>query len=125
MNSYRNDFRDFQREYFWTFPRILLMGALALVGLGLLGFGAHYAGYARFAFFAPLEEAVRRDVMIESRAYSEATTRRMYELKLQYETTASDDAKGTIRAMALHEARAFDKSRLPRDLQVFINQLGG
>lgn len=125
MNEYRKDFREFQREYYWSMPRLFFMGLLVLIALGSIGFGLRYLGYVQFAVFAPLEEAVRRDVMIESRAYSEATTRRLYELKIQYDTAPNDDAKASIRALALHESRAFDRTRLPRDLQIFISQLGG
>lgn len=125
MSEYRKDFREFQREYYWSVPRLVFMGVLAVALLGCLGFGLRYLGYAQFAFFAPLQESVRRDVMIESRAYSEATTRRLYELKLQYDTSQDEAVRATIRAMALHEARAFDKGRLPRDLQIFIIQIGG
>jgi hypothetical protein len=125
MTEYRKDFREFQREFYWSMPRVLIMVALTVVCLATIGFGLYYAGYARFAIFAPMEEAVRRDVMIKSRAYSEATTRRLYELKIQYDTAPNDDAKAAIRSLTLHEARAFDRSRLPRDLQLFISQLGG
>ncbi len=100
----------------------ILGGVAAFVALI---FGLNFLGFAQFAFFAPKYESVRRDTMIESRAYSEATTRRMYDLKLQWQKAATADEKATIRAMALHEARAFDIERLPRDLQLFINQLGG
>lgn len=125
MSDYRKDFRETQREYYWTLPRVLTGGLAGLVVLGGLGFGLNAAGLANFAFFAPRYEAVRRDVMIQSRAYSEATTREFYRLKLQYQQAKSDDERSTIRAMALHEAEAFDRDRLPPDLQLFITQLGG
>jgi len=125
MAEYRKDFREIQREYYWSVPRIFMMLLLAVIGLGSIGFGLNYFGFAQFAFFAPKYEAVRRDVMIESRAYSEATTRQMYNLKLQYQQAKSDDERATIKAMALHESAAFDKARLPVDLRVFLDQLGG
>lgn len=98
-------------------------GAIAacLAGVFLL----NLFGLANFAFFAPKYEAVRRDTMIQSRAYSEATTREMYRLKLQYQQAKSDDERATIRAMAIHESQAFDRDRLPLDLQAFVAQLGG
>lgn len=125
MSDHRNEFRTVQREYYWSVPRVLFMAAIGIAVLGSLGFGLRYLGYVQFVFFAPLEESVRRNTMIESRAYTEATTRRLYELKIQYDTAPNDDAKAAIRSLALHEARAFDRSRLPRDLQMFISQLGG
>jgi len=96
-----------------------------VVAFAAIVFGLNYLAYGNFAFFAPKMEAVRRDTMIESRAYSEATTREMYRLKLQYQQAKSDDEKATIRAMALHEAQAFDRTRLPLDLQYFLSQIGG
>lgn len=90
----------------------------AVVGLSI-------GGYHLYAYLAPKYEATRRDVMLESRAYSEGQTREIYRLKLQYQQAKDDDERATIRAMALHEASAFDRSRLPFDLQSFIQQLGG
>ena len=103
----------------------IFLGLFGLAALLVLSFGLNYFGYAQFSFFAPKYEAVRRDQMIESRAYSEATTREMYRLKLQYQQARSEDEKATIRAMALHEAQAFDRARLPVELRIFIEQLGG
>lgn len=125
MNDYRSDFRSVQREYFWSFPRVLVMGALGIAGLCAVAFGVNYFAYGSFSFFAPKYEAVRRDVMIESRAYQEGTIRRIYELRLQYEQAQDDSARATIRQIVLHETRAFDRARLPRDLQAFIKQMGG
>ena len=98
-----------------------IAGSFVLL-IGLV-FGLNYLGFLGTAFFAPRYEGVRRDVMIQSRAYSEATTREMYHLKLQYQQAKTDDERSTIRAMALHEAQGFDRQRLPEDLQVFVSQL--
>ena len=101
---------------------------LALVILavsGVLGATWLFQGNDFFLqrYFAPKYEAVRRDVMIESRAYSEATTRRLYDLKRQMAQAKSEDEKATIRAMARHEVQAFDASRLPHDLRTFAEQV--
>lgn len=101
----------------------------AVIGVAILVVGAvvgmSIGGYYLYAFLAPKYESTRRDVMLQSRAYSEGQTREMYRLKLQYQQAQSDDERSTIRAMALHEASAFDRTRLPSDLQSFIQQLGG
>lgn len=123
--QYRKEFREVQSDYYWSGPRVFLMTVFGIALLGVVGFGIRYVAMEQFGFFAPKYEAIRRDVMIESRAYSEATTREMYRLKLQFQQAATDDEKATIRAMALHEARAFDRARLPADLRTFIEQLGG
>jgi hypothetical protein len=105
------------KEFFAVCGIIILVIA-ALTGLSI---GSYYL----YDYLAPKYESTRRDVMIESRAYSEGQTREMYRLKLQYQQAKSDDERDTIRAMALHEASAFDRSRLPLDLQSFLQQLGG
>ncbi len=124
MSNYRDGFKEVKREYYWTLPRLFFMALFGLLAIGLLVAGINLYAYGSFALFAPRYEAVRRDVMIQSRAYSEATTRELYRLKLQYQKAANDDQKATIKAMALHEAQSFDRDRLPSDLQLFITQLG-
>jgi hypothetical protein len=76
------------------------------------------------AYFAPKYEAVRRETVIQSQAYSEATTRRLYDLRRQYTQARGDDERSAIAAMAMHEVNAFDRSRLPPDLQLFVDQIG-
>jgi hypothetical protein len=125
MTDYRKDFRDGQREFYWSLPRIFLMGLCAFAALAVIGWVAQGNQFFLYKVFAPQYEAVRRDVMLESRAYSEATTREFNRLRLQYVQAKTEDEKAAIRAMALHEAAAFDKSRLPVDLQSFLTQIGG
>ncbi len=88
------------------------------VVVGVL-FGAYYAT----AYFAPKYEAVRRDVMINSRYYDEATTRELYRLKRQYESASTDEAKQTIAAAARHEFGIYDSNRLPGDLYTWMEQI--
>lgn len=105
------------KDFFaFCFAALLVIGTVVGLSIG---------GYHLYAYLAPKYEATRRDVMLESRAYSEGQTREIYRLKLQYQQAKTDDERDTLRAMALHEASAFDRSRLPFDLQSFIQQLGG
>lgn len=94
----------------------VVVSALALVGVS-------YFGYAIHAHFAPKYEAVRRDVMIESRAYNEATVRELYRLKRQYEAATLFAEKQTIRQAALHEFSIFPEDRLPGDLSNWFRAL--
>ena len=102
--------------------------ALALIlGVPLfLGgiFGLSYFGYWQYGFFAPRYEAVRRNQMLQSRAYSEGETHNLYRLKIQYEEAPSPEAKQTIVLAARHECEAMDRSRLPADLSAFCNPMG-
>jgi hypothetical protein len=124
MSDYRNEFRSAQSEYYWTLPRVFV-GMLSTVALlAVIGFGLNYVGYANFVFFAPRMEAVRRQTVVESRAYSEGQLRETYRLKLQYVQAQTADERDTIKAFLQHEVQSFDRTRLPADLQVFLNQIG-
>ena len=125
MSDYRKDFKSVQSDYYWSLPRVVLMALFGVAGLCLLGWLVQGNNFFVYKMLAPQYEAVRRDVMIESRAYGEAQTRQFYRLKLQYTQAKSDDEKATIRAMALHEAQAFDRALLPADLQAFLTSIGG
>lgn len=90
------------------------IGVLAVI------FGVSYFAYFNTAFFAPRYEAVRRDTMIQSRAYSEATVRELYRLKRQWDATADPQARATIIAAARHEFSIFPEDRLPADLRAWM-----
>lgn len=98
-----------------------IIGFILLIAVVIFGLNA--VGFMSFAFWAPKYEGVRRDVMIESRAYSEATVRELYRLKLQYAQATTPEEKNTIKAFTLHEAAAFDKARLPADIVPFLREL--
>lgn len=103
----------------------IALACIVGVPLFLAGiFGLNYFAYGTFNFFAPKYEATRRDVMIQSRAYSEGEIRNLYRLKIQADTTDSPEAKQTIVLAARHECEAFDRSRLPADLSAFCNPMG-
>ncbi len=93
------------------------------VGCGAAIFAVAYFGFGMTAFFAPKYEGVRRDVMIESRYYSEATVRELYRLKGQYLKATTEDVRQTIRATALHEFSIFPQDRLPLDLARWFKQI--
>jgi hypothetical protein len=99
------------------------LGAFAVIVI--IAASGQFLGLWSTGYFAPKYEAIRRDVMIESRAYSEATTREMYRLKIQWMQAKTEAEKSAIAAMAIHEAQGFDRDRLPAELQSFIIEIGG
>lgn len=122
---YRDEFREAHREYYWSLPRVFVASAVGLVALCALGFGLSYFDYISMSFFAPRYEAVRRDVMIESRSYTEGTVRELYTMQRQYQSAKTDEERETIAAAARHEFSIFPKDRLPPDLRLFMSQVGG
>ena len=105
------------------FKNIVLVLTAGIISLAAGVLVLNFVQYGVFSFFAPRYEAVRRDVMIESRYYSEATVRELYRLMRQYRAATSDEGRATIRAVALHEFSIFPKDRLPDDLRVWFAQL--
>lgn len=102
----------------------VICGVLAFfLFIGVIGFGGSYLNWWGYNYFAPKYESTRRDVMIQSRAYSEATVRALYEYKLQWNRAKDPNEKAIIKAAALHEFEIFDKDRLPPDLLTWLNQL--
>jgi hypothetical protein len=99
--------------------------AAAVIVAGLIGAGTALGFWSlnMTQYFAPKYEAVRRDVMIESRAYSEATLRTLYKMKREYDAAQGEPARQTIAAAARHEFSIFPQERLPADLQVWMAQL--
>lgn len=120
MSNYRDDFRQVQREYFWTVPRALLMILVAVIGLGAIGWLAQGNQFFLYKIFAPQYEAVRRDVQIESRAYTEATIRNLYAYRRQYLAAKTDDERAALKNAALHEFGIFPQERLPADLRAWM-----
>jgi hypothetical protein len=102
------------------------VGAVVVVTFLIVavGVGGSIGSYYLYAYLAPKYESTRRDVMLQSRAYSEGETRNLYRLKIQLEAAPSPEAKQTIRLAAQHECEALDRSRLPADLSAFCNPMG-
>lgn len=97
---------------------------IVLVAVSFLG-GLSVGGYYLYAFLAPKYESTRRDVMIESRVYSEGVVRELYALQRQYQQAGSDTERATIAAAARHQYQIFPQDRLPADLRLFMTQVGG
>lgn len=101
-----------------------VLGAIGAVIIWVaVAAGLMFGGFYAYQYFAPKYEGVRRDVMIESRAYSEATVRELYRMKRQYESAETEAERATIRAAALHEFSIFPEDRLPNDLRVWFHSL--
>lgn len=98
-----------------------ILGSATAIGfvIGAMLFG----GYHAYSYFAPKYESVRRDVMIESRAYSEASVRELYRLKRQWDATDDASKRATIVAAARHEFSIFPEDRLPADLRLWMSQI--
>jgi hypothetical protein len=99
--------------------------ALGLVGIMALTFILNAMGWANFAFWAPKYEDTKRDVFENTQSYVQGKAAHLTQLRLEYESTESDNRKAALRTMILSEAANVDRTKLPTDLQLFLNRLEG
>ena len=92
---------------------------LIVVGLSIRG-GALLSNM----FFAPKEEAVRREVFEQSKAFNQGTIQELSTMYREYNAQGtSDTQRKAIKAVALHQTADFDIEKLPPYLYGWISQL--
>jgi len=124
MKQYRDDYREIERDYFWTLPRFLFAAALGLASLCVIGFGLNYFGYTQFAFFLPKYEQVRRNTFEQSQAYVEGQRRDIQNLRMDW-LDATGDRKAAIRSIALQRIAGLPESAMSPEVIAFRNELMG
>lgn len=97
---------------------------ISIIAFVALVFGGNYLAYQNDAFFMPKRESLRRDVMLNSRAYNEGMNIRLSSLHLQYTQAKTDDERDAIKGLVRVEVGAVDRSLLPLDIQAFLRQIG-
>ena len=105
--------------------RILIIAGCILGFLVLtLGFGWLSAGndFAMFKYFAPRQEAVRRQVFEQTKSYNQGMIQELQNMQFEY-VQADKGHQDALRSIILHRAADFDESRLPADLRDFIKDL--
>jgi hypothetical protein len=124
MTTYREGFREVQREAYWSLPRVAVGMLIAMVVLYGLGFLATGGDLAIYKFWAPKQENAKRQVFENTQGYVQGKTEYINNLRLDYEL-ATGPQKEVLRRTILTEASTVDNSKLPEDLQLFISSLKG
>lgn len=75
-----------------------------------------------YKYFAPRREQVLRQVFEQSPSYIQGKVEYLTRLRFQY-GSAEGSQKTAMKQLILDEASTVDNSKLPGDLQVFINSL--
>lgn len=91
--------------------KTVVFAAVIVAGLGGISYGLYRT-------FAPLNEQVRYDTFKNSQAYNEGMLKDLYDLQREY-TKATPEQQGALRALIQHRFEAYDRNRLPQDLQAF------
>ena len=98
----------------------------SIVALLAIVFGIAWAvqgnNFFLYKFFAPREEAVRRETFEQSKAYVQGTIQELYKQQVEY-AKATPEQKVALSSVIRHQAAGFDEKLLPDDLKQFIDQL--
>lgn len=107
-----------------------LLGAIgALILLALVAFVIQGTDFFLYKTFAPRQEAVRREVFEQSKAYRDGLMQELRSAQIDYARATAPQQKQAIGALVLHDAAGFSGD-LPPDLEAFIRavraeQIGG
>ena len=96
--------------------------ALMVIGFLLIIFGLSYFGLNMDRFFAPRQEALRRQVFEQSNSYNSGMVRDLENIQMQY-NSATPEQKVGLRAIAIHRFEVYPEESLPSNLANFYNQL--
>lgn len=120
--SYRDVFKDAERDAFWSMPRIFLMLLVASILLYALGFVMTGGDLFIYKFWAPKMENAKREVFENTQSYVQGKVEYIGRLRFQYQT-AEGPQKEALKTLILSEASTVDNTKLPLELQAFIGGL--
>ncbi len=96
---------------------------LVMYGLGFVATGGDLAIYR---FWAPKMENAKREVFENTQSYVQGKTEYLIRLRFQYQQAEVGSAQqASLRSLIVSEAALVDNSKLPPDLQAFVNQMKG
>lgn len=98
---------------------LILLGLIIVIALTWVSRGNDFF---LSKFFAPKQEAVRREVFEESKAFNQGMVQELQNMRFQYEQ-ASSEHKAALASIILHRAADYDMEKLPPDLRSFIEGL--
>lgn len=114
--NYRDEFRSAEREAWWTLPRI----TIALLTVTILGFGFTFISDAfnlvSYKFWAPKQEAARRQTYEQTKSYRQGSIQRLDTLCSQV-ATADADHKPMLNDVIDHEFAEWNMADVPDYLQ--------
>lgn len=98
------------------------IGILALIAM--LGLGWIFTGndFFIYRYFAPKEEAVRRQVFEQSKAYNQGMVQEIQNMQFQY-VQADAEHKKALAAIILHRTADYNMSQMPPDTWDFVSGL--
>ena len=104
---------------------IVSITTLVLIGLLLFAGSFYIREYSlkREAYFQPKEEALRRSVYEQSKAYREGTIRDLQNLMIDYKKADKQEVKTLLANTFLHRVADIQDYDLPSELLTFKKEL--
>jgi hypothetical protein len=108
----------------FSVSKFIGFGVLFFVVILGLGWVAQGNEFFMYRYFAPKQEAVRRQVFEQSKAYNQGMVQELQNMQFQY-VQADEAHKAALADIILHRASDFDfdDSRVPSDLKSFVDGL--
>lgn len=101
----------------WVFTGIgSVIGLLALIWI------IQGSEFFLYKTFASRQEAVRRQVFEESKAYNEGMAQEVRNMQFEYAKADAEHQKA-LASVILHQTAGYDISKLPPDLKFFVEGL--
>lgn len=122
--GYRDEYKVVESNTWWTIPRAFGVFVAILILFYGLGFLATGGDLAIYRFWAPKQANAERVVFQNTQGYVQGKTDYLTRLEFEYKS-ADADRKPAFRTLIISEAADVDNTKLPEDLQVFINSLKG
>ena len=123
--GYRDDYREVQRDAFWTMPRAFLAIVAVMVLMYGLGFLATGGELAIYQFWAPKQANAQRVVFENTQSYVQGKQEYLSRLRYQFQSAEIGAQKDALRTLILSEASTVDVGKLSPDLQAFLRSIGG
>ena len=122
--TYRDDFKEVQREAYWSLPRValaMLVGLVIIYGLGFLATGGDLAIYK---FWAPKQENAKRQVFENTQSYVEGKIQNIEQECFAYHK-ADGAQKDALAGEIRNEATTVDLDKLPSDERACVSEARG
>lgn len=102
--------------------RVVLGTLGVLIVAAVLAFALQGTDFFLYKVFAARQEAVRRDVFEQSRAYNEGMRQELQNMAFQY-AQADDAHKSALASVILHRVADYDIGKLDPDMRSFVERL--
>lgn len=93
-----------------------------LIAIFALGFILNMYGLFTYGFFAPKQEAIRRNVFEQTKSYNQGMIQELQNMQFEY-IKADKEHQDALRSIILHRSADYNENNLPSDLYQFVNSL--